>query len=387
MRASLNDAEAKAAEVGAHMVMIGILPTLSAGHMSPASLTPNPRYQLLSDQILAARGEDIVIDIGGPERLRTTTDSIVPEAACTSTQLHMQVSPEDFPAYWNASQAIAGRAARAGRELAVPARPGAVARDPDPAVRAGHRHPQRGAQGAGRAAPGVVRRALDQLDLRPVRGERPLLPGAAAGARRRGPARGARVRAHPGAGRAAAAQRHDLPLEPAGVRRRRRHARTCASRTACCPPARPSSTPWPTPRSTSGWSARWPSTSGRCGRRCRSAPPRRTSTSAPSRASRPTCTGRGSARCPPPSSSCAGCCRWRGPGLDAWGCPAEERDRLLGIIEQRCIVGQNGASWFARPVPRPGRRRTTATGSRRCASTLNEYREHMHTNEPVHTWA
>src|SRR5690349_12556208 len=108
VRASLNHAETQAAKVGAHMVMIGILPTLSAGHMSPASLTPNPRYQLLSDQILATRGEDLVIDIGGPERLRTTADSIMPEAACTSTQLHVQVSPEDFPAYWNASQAIAG---------------------------------------------------------------------------------------------------------------------------------------------------------------------------------------------------------------------------------------------------------------------------------------
>ena len=108
VRASLNNAEAKASEVGAHMVMIGILPTLSADHMNPESLTPNPRYQLLSDQILAARGEDIVIDIGGPERLRTTTDSIVPEAACTSTQLHTQVSPENFASYWNASQAIAG---------------------------------------------------------------------------------------------------------------------------------------------------------------------------------------------------------------------------------------------------------------------------------------
>src|SRR3954469_15582907 len=33
--ASLNDAEQKAFAVGAHLVMIGILPTLSAGHMSP----------------------------------------------------------------------------------------------------------------------------------------------------------------------------------------------------------------------------------------------------------------------------------------------------------------------------------------------------------------
>ncbi len=108
LRASLNEAEVRANEVGAHLVMIGILPTLEPGHLSPSTLSPNPRYQLLSDQILAARGEDIAIAINGVEQLATTADSIIPEAACTSTQLHIQVSPEDFAAYWNASQAIAG---------------------------------------------------------------------------------------------------------------------------------------------------------------------------------------------------------------------------------------------------------------------------------------
>lgn len=108
LRASLNDAEARANEVGAHLVMIGILPTLEAGHLAPATLSPNPRYQLLSDQILNARGEDIAISISGAERLETTSESIMPEAACTSTQLHTQVSPEQFASYWNASQTIAG---------------------------------------------------------------------------------------------------------------------------------------------------------------------------------------------------------------------------------------------------------------------------------------
>jgi gamma-glutamyl:cysteine ligase YbdK (ATP-grasp superfamily) len=108
LRASLNDAEARASRVGAHLVMIGILPTLEAGHLGSATISPNPRYQLLSDQILNARGEDIAIAISGVERLVTTSESIMPEAACTSTQLHTQVSPEDFPSYWNASQAIAG---------------------------------------------------------------------------------------------------------------------------------------------------------------------------------------------------------------------------------------------------------------------------------------
>ena len=108
VRASLNSAEEKASKVGAHMVMVGILPTLMPEHMTAEAISPNPRYALLSDQILAARGEDISLSIRGVERLETTTDSIMPEAACTSTQFHLQVSPEDFPAYWNAAQAMAG---------------------------------------------------------------------------------------------------------------------------------------------------------------------------------------------------------------------------------------------------------------------------------------
>src|SRR3954454_4904079 len=106
LRRSLNVAEAKSSAGGAHMVMIGVLPTLDAGRMTLSSLSANPRYKLLSEQILDARGEDITIAVDGVERLRTTADSIVPEAACTSTQFHVQTSPDQFAAYWNASQAI-----------------------------------------------------------------------------------------------------------------------------------------------------------------------------------------------------------------------------------------------------------------------------------------
>jgi gamma-glutamyl:cysteine ligase YbdK (ATP-grasp superfamily) len=108
LRRSLNDAEEKGSRVGAHQVMIGILPTLADGHMTRDSLSSNPRYSLLSEQILNARGEDITISISGKERLTTTADSIVPEAACTSTQFHVQTSPDQFAAYWNAAQSIAG---------------------------------------------------------------------------------------------------------------------------------------------------------------------------------------------------------------------------------------------------------------------------------------
>jgi hypothetical protein len=108
LRASLNDAEARARDVGAHIVMIGMLPTLTPGHLVGTSLSANPRYKLINEQIFAARGEDLHIVIDGPERLATYADTIAPEAACTSVQFHLQVSPQDYAPAWNAAQAIAG---------------------------------------------------------------------------------------------------------------------------------------------------------------------------------------------------------------------------------------------------------------------------------------
>jgi hypothetical protein len=108
LRASLNNAEEHARSAGAHMVMIGILPTLRKEHLTMDALSANPRYKLLNEQIFAARGEDLDIRIDGIDRLAVTTDTIAPEAACTSTQFHLQVSPDQFAAYWNAAQVIAG---------------------------------------------------------------------------------------------------------------------------------------------------------------------------------------------------------------------------------------------------------------------------------------
>ncbi|MGA5068455.1 glutamate--cysteine ligase [Streptomyces exfoliatus] len=101
-------ADRKAAELDAGVVMIGILPTLTQDDLVFENLSAADRYTLLNDQILAARGEDFTLDIHGVERLLCTSESIVPEAACTSVQLHLQVTPARFAAVWNASQAVAG---------------------------------------------------------------------------------------------------------------------------------------------------------------------------------------------------------------------------------------------------------------------------------------
>jgi hypothetical protein len=108
VRGSLNRAEERARTVGAHMMIIGILPTIGQQHLTAEAFSPSPRYQQLNEQIFAARGEDLEISIAGVERLSTFADTIAPEAACTSVQLHLQVDPEGFASHWNAAQTIAG---------------------------------------------------------------------------------------------------------------------------------------------------------------------------------------------------------------------------------------------------------------------------------------
>ncbi len=108
VRADLNHADAAARGTGSRLIMVGILPTLQESDMHEGALSTNPRYRLLNEQIFAARGEDLRISIDGRERLLTHADSITPEAACTSVQLHVQVSPDAFGRYWNAAGAIAG---------------------------------------------------------------------------------------------------------------------------------------------------------------------------------------------------------------------------------------------------------------------------------------
>ncbi|CAM3528905.1 hypothetical protein MYCO108962_24330 [Mycobacterium colombiense] len=109
VRASLNEAENKAgAAGGAHIVMIGILPTLMAEHLDHGWMSESKRYAALNESIFSARGEDIPINISGPEPLSWHTATIAPESACTSMQLHLQLDPGTFAANWNAAQIVAG---------------------------------------------------------------------------------------------------------------------------------------------------------------------------------------------------------------------------------------------------------------------------------------
>ncbi|MEP7034060.1 MAG: glutamate-cysteine ligase family protein [Actinomycetota bacterium] len=109
LRRSLNRAERLANETGAHIVTIGILPTVMPEHLHAGSMSTSARYVALNEAMVNARGEDMHIDIDGvSEHLAMYADSIAPESACTSVQLHLQVAPQEFATYWNGAQALAG---------------------------------------------------------------------------------------------------------------------------------------------------------------------------------------------------------------------------------------------------------------------------------------
>ncbi len=110
LRESLNRAQAKALGVGSQIVMVGILPTVTAEHFEGSWMSDNTRYIALNDAVLAARGEDVRLDLHGPtgEHLDRYFDSLAPEAACTSMQLHLQVAPLEFADHWNAAQLLSG---------------------------------------------------------------------------------------------------------------------------------------------------------------------------------------------------------------------------------------------------------------------------------------
>jgi hypothetical protein len=106
--------ERQAKSVHARVAAIGILPTLQASHLVTDRISSSPRYGVLNEQMLTARGEPFRVDISGVaaegpgEHLRMDFDSILPEAACTSLQLHLQCPPEQFAPAWNAAQCVAG---------------------------------------------------------------------------------------------------------------------------------------------------------------------------------------------------------------------------------------------------------------------------------------
>ena len=63
---------------------------------------------------------------------------------------------------------------------------------------------------------------------------------------------------------------------------------------------------------------------------------------------------------------------------------AEVRDRYLSVIEGRAKTGRNGSSWQVSTVAALQDRGLARPEA--LAEMLRSYCQHMHSNEPVHTW-
>ncbi|RDH76926.1 hypothetical protein DVS77_19020 [Mycolicibacterium moriokaense] len=109
LNAVFDQSHARIEGLGVRMVTVGTLPTLSADQLTVERISHNPRYELLVRRIRSARHRPFVVSIAdGCEPVEFTTDSVAPDAAATSLQLHLRVPPERFAAYYNAAQMIAG---------------------------------------------------------------------------------------------------------------------------------------------------------------------------------------------------------------------------------------------------------------------------------------
>jgi len=91
-------------ELGASIVAIGILPTITDAELCPANMSAMRRYAALNEQVIRLRkGRPIRLDIVGHEHLRTEHMDVMLEAAATSFQLHLQVPPDKAVRYLNAA--------------------------------------------------------------------------------------------------------------------------------------------------------------------------------------------------------------------------------------------------------------------------------------------
>ena len=100
-------ARVAAAELGLAPVLMGILPTLRKSDLGLDSMVPSPRYRALNKAMADLRGGAFEFSINGTDELIVAHDSVMLEACNASFQVHLQVSPAEFPRMYNLAQVLA----------------------------------------------------------------------------------------------------------------------------------------------------------------------------------------------------------------------------------------------------------------------------------------
>jgi len=95
-----------AREVGADVLLAGILPTLRRSDITLEQMTPAPRYYQLNEAVMGMRGNAIRAHVKGVDEVNVFSDNIMLLASNTSFQVHLQVGPEEFVPLYNMAQAV-----------------------------------------------------------------------------------------------------------------------------------------------------------------------------------------------------------------------------------------------------------------------------------------
>ncbi|MCB0676800.1 MAG: CBS domain-containing protein [Saprospiraceae bacterium] len=106
LRYYLGEAEAVARKHNAHVLLVGILPTLRRSDVELENMTPLPRYRLITEIMTKMRGSPFEFRIEGTDQLITKDANVLFEGSNTSFQVHYQVDPDDFVPAYNWAQAV-----------------------------------------------------------------------------------------------------------------------------------------------------------------------------------------------------------------------------------------------------------------------------------------
>ncbi len=95
-----------AQNLGADVLLTGILPTLQVSDLTLDNLTPVSRYHELDRSVRRLHGGPFRIYIKGLDEIEISHDNMMMESSNTSFQLHFQVNPNEFANAYNIAQAI-----------------------------------------------------------------------------------------------------------------------------------------------------------------------------------------------------------------------------------------------------------------------------------------
>ncbi len=89
------------------VVLTGILPTIRPADTAPESMTPEPRYEALLNNVNRLRGDRYEFNIKGLDELITRNNPSTFGGCMTSFQVHLQVEPSNVVERYNWAQLIA----------------------------------------------------------------------------------------------------------------------------------------------------------------------------------------------------------------------------------------------------------------------------------------